>query len=58
MAHVLVGTNMIRLKVETVSASVKQQHYDGMLGAWNKDATSTISSNQGHGTKVHITKRK
>ena len=28
MAHGLVGTNMTRLNVETILASVKQQHYD------------------------------
>ena len=33
MAHVLVGTNMTRLNVETVSASVKQQHYDSMFAS-------------------------
>ena len=32
MAHGLVGTNMTRWKVETVSASVKQQHYDADFG--------------------------
>ena len=33
MAHGLVGTNMTRLNVETVSASVKQQLYDGMFAS-------------------------
>ena len=33
MAHVLVRTNMTRLNVETVSASVKQQHYDSMFAS-------------------------
>ena len=33
MAHGLVGTNMTRLNVETVSASVKQQHYDSMFAS-------------------------
>ena len=33
MAHGLVGTNMTRLNVETVSASVKQQHYDGIFAS-------------------------
>ena len=31
MTHGLVGTNKTRLNVETVSASVKQQHYDSMF---------------------------
>ena len=30
MAHGLVGTNKTRLNVETVSVSVKQQHYHSM----------------------------
>ena len=33
MAHGLVGTNMTRLNVETISASVKQQHYDTMFAS-------------------------
>ena len=33
MAHGLVGTNKTRLNVETVSASVKQQHYDSMFAS-------------------------
>ena len=33
MAHGLVGTNMTRLNVETVSASVKQQHHDSMFAS-------------------------
>ena len=33
MAHGLVGTNMTRLNVETVSASVKQQYYDSMFAS-------------------------
>ena len=31
MAHGLVGTNKTRLNVETVSASVKHQHYDSIF---------------------------
>ena len=33
MAHGLVGTNMTRLNGETVSASVKQEHYDSMFAS-------------------------
>ena len=33
MPHELVGTNKTRLNVETVSASVKQQHYDIMFSS-------------------------
>ena len=33
MAHGLVGTNMPRLNVETVSANVKQQHYHSMFAS-------------------------
>ena len=33
MAHGLVGTNKTKLNVETVSASVKQQHYDSMFAS-------------------------
>ena len=33
MAHGLVGTNMTRLNVETVPASVKQQQYDSMFAS-------------------------
>ena len=33
MTHGLVGTNKTRLNVETVSASVKQQHYDSMFAS-------------------------
>ena len=33
MAHRLAGTNKIRLNVETVSASVEQQHYDSMFAS-------------------------
>ena len=36
----------------------QQSYYDGMLEARNKDATTTIHRNQGHGIKVHITKSK
>ena len=31
MAHGLLGTNKTRLNVETISAGVKQQHYDSMF---------------------------
>ena len=45
MAHGLVGTNMIRLNGETVSASVKQQHYDGMFASMkHRHMTSKIST--------------
>ena len=44
MAHGLVGTNMTRLKLETVSASVKQQHYDSMFASMKqRHMTSKIS---------------
>ena len=33
MTHGLVGINKTRLNVETVSASVKQQHYDSMFAS-------------------------
>ena len=33
MTHVLVGTMKTSLNVVTVSASVKQQHYDSMLAS-------------------------
>ena len=33
MAHGLVATNKTRLNVETVSASVKQKHYDSMFAS-------------------------
>ena len=33
MAHGLVGTNKTRLNIETVSASVKQQHYGSMFAS-------------------------
>ena len=36
MANGLVGINMTRLNVETVLASVKQQHYKACLQAWNR----------------------
>ena len=36
MAHGLVGTNMTRLKVETVSASVKQQHFQSMFASMER----------------------
>ena len=49
VAHGLVGTNKTRLKVETVSASVEQQHYDGMFaGMEQRHITSTNSK---HGRK-------
>ena len=44
MTHGLVGTNMTILNVETVSASVKQQHYDRMFASMKqKHMTSKIS---------------
>ena len=47
MAHGLVGTNMTRLNVETVSASVKQQHYDSMFASMEQ--RHMISKNNNHG---------
>lgn len=44
MAHGLVGTNMTRLNGETVSASVKQEHYDSMLASMEqRHMTSKIT---------------
>ena len=44
MAHGLVGTNETRLNIETVSASVKQQHYDSMFASMKqRHMTSKIS---------------
>ena len=44
MTHGLVGTNKTRLKVETVSTSVKQQHYDSMFARMeHRHMTSKIS---------------
>ena len=44
MAHGLVGTNMTRLNGETVSASVKQQHYDSIIASMeHRHMTSKIS---------------
>ena len=36
----------------------EQSQYDDMLEAWNKDATTIIYINQGHGIQVHLTKSK
>ena len=45
MAHGLVGTNKTRLNVETVSASVKQQHYHSMFASMKqRDMASKIDN--------------
>ena len=38
MAYELMGTNKTRLNVETVSASVKQQHYDSMFTSMDQSS--------------------
>ena len=44
MAHGLVGTNMTRLNGETVSASVKHEHYDSMFASMeHRHMTSKIT---------------
>ena len=47
MAHGLVGTNMTRLNVETVSASIKQQHYDSMFASMKQRHMIFTSNNHG-----------
>ena len=47
MAHGLVGTNMTRLNVETVSASVKQQHYNSMFASMKQRHMITKISKHG-----------
>ena len=47
MTHGLVGTNMTRLNVETVSASVKQQHYDGMFPSMEQGHMTSKINNHG-----------
>ena len=50
MTHGLVGTNMTRLNVETLSASVKQQHYGSMFASMKqRHMTSKISK---HGVRT------
>ena len=45
MTRGLVGTNKTRLKVKTVSASVKQQHYDSMFArSEQRHMTSKINN--------------
>ena len=45
MAHGFVGTNMTISNVETVSASVKQQHYHSMFASMKqRHMTSKISN--------------
>ena len=47
MTHELVGTNMTRLNVETVSASVKHQHYDSMFSSMEQRHMITKISKNG-----------
>ena len=47
MAQVLVGINKTRLNVETVSASVKQQHYDSMFESIEQRHTTSKIKNHG-----------
>ena len=51
MAHGLVVTNMTRLNVETVSASVKQQHCDGMFASMEQ--RHMISKISKHGMRTN-----
>ena len=60
MAQGLVGTNKTRLNVETVLASVKQQHYDSMFTSMEqRHMLSTISkhgmqTNYSYHTSKHV----
>ena len=47
MAHGLVGTNKTRLNVETVSPSVKQQHYDSMFASMEQRHMTSKINNHG-----------
>ena len=47
MTHGLIGTNMTRLNVETVSVSVKQQHYDSMFVSMEQIHMTTEINNHG-----------
>ena len=47
MAHGLVETDKPRLNVETVSASVKQQHYDSMFTSMKQRHMKSKINNHG-----------
>ena len=51
MAHGLVRTNNTRLNVETVSASVKQQHYDSIFASMKQRYMTSKISKHGMQTK-------